>query len=43
MPSYEMARVEVLKYLPDLTKIDGDMVKPGERELAANPEAAAEA
>lgn len=35
MSSIEMARVEVLKYLPDLTKIDGDMVKPGERELAA--------
>ena len=43
MPSYEMARVEVLKYLPDLAKIDGDMVKPGERELAANPDAAADA
>lgn len=42
MPSIEMARVEILKYLPDLTKIDGDMVKPGERELAANPDAAAD-
>jgi dynein light chain 1, axonemal len=31
----EMARVEVLKHLPNLTKIDGDMVKPSEREMAA--------
>ena len=27
-------RIEVLKRLPDLAKIDGDMVKPAERELA---------
>ena len=31
----EQARIEVLKRLPNLTKIDGDMVKPGERESAA--------
>lgn len=30
----EMARIEVLKHLPNLQKIDGDMVKPAERELA---------
>lgn len=27
-------RIEILKRLPDLAKIDGDMVKPAERELA---------
>lgn len=27
-------RIEILKRLPDLSKIDGDMVKPAERELA---------
>lgn len=31
----EMCRIEVLKHLPNLQKIDGDMVKPAERELAA--------
>lgn len=30
----EMCRIEVLKHLPNLQKIDGDMVKPAERELA---------
>ena len=32
--SKEMARVEVLKHLPNLVKLDGDMVKPSEREMA---------
>jgi hypothetical protein len=30
----DACRIEVLKRLPNLTKIDGDMVKPAERELA---------
>jgi len=30
----EQARIEVLKHLPQVAKIDGDMVKPTERELA---------
>lgn len=30
----EQARIEVLKRLPNVAKIDGDMVKPMERELA---------
>lgn len=30
----EQARIEVLKRLPQVLKIDGDMVKPTERELA---------
>ena len=30
----DQCRIEVLKRLPDLVKIDGDMVKPAERELA---------
>eukprot|EP01035_Chromulina_nebulosa_P018905 gene18905-24708_t len=30
----EQARIEVLKRLPQVLKIDGDMVKPQERELA---------
>lgn len=30
----EQARIEVLKKLPQVSKIDGDMVKPTERELA---------
>ncbi len=34
MPSREQARIEVLKRLPQVIKIDGDMVKPTERELA---------
>ena len=29
-----MARIEVLKRLPQVAKIDGDMVKPAERDLA---------
>ena len=33
----EQARIEVLKHLPNLAKIDGDMVKPTERELANAP------
>lgn len=32
--SKEQARIEVLKKLPNVVKIDGDMVKPSERELA---------
>ena len=38
----EMCRIEVLKHLPNLQKIDGDMVKPAERELAlgSHPETA---
>lgn len=39
--SKEMARVEVLKHLPNIVKLDGDMVKPSEREMAADPGAAA--
>jgi len=31
----EERRVEVLKHLPNLKKIDGEMVKPAEREAAA--------
>lgn len=31
----EQARIEVLKRLPQVAKIDGDMVKPTERDLAA--------
>jgi len=30
----EQIRIEVLKRLPQITKIDGDLVKPAERELA---------
>jgi dynein light chain 1 len=30
----EQARLEVIKRLPYVAKIDGDMVKPMERELA---------
>lgn len=30
----EAARIEVLKRLPNILKIDGDMVKPAEREQA---------
>ena len=37
--SKEEARIEVLRHVPQVSKIDGDMVKPTERE-AANPEAA---
>jgi dynein light chain 1 len=33
----EAARIEVLRRLPNVAKIDGDMVKPTERELAATP------
>jgi dynein light chain 1 len=28
------ARIEILKYLPSVSKIDGEMVKPAEREEA---------
>jgi hypothetical protein len=31
----EAARIEVLKRIPNVLKIDGDMVKPAEREAAA--------
>ena len=31
----EQCRIEVLKRLPQVAKIDGDMVKPAERELAS--------
>ena len=40
---YAQCRIEVLKRLPDLAKIDGDMVKPGERDLAVEQMAAIEA
>ncbi len=30
----EAARIEVLRRIPQVLKIDGDMVKPAERELA---------
>ena len=33
--SREQQRIEVLKKLPNVAKIDGDMVKPAEREEAA--------
>jgi len=33
--SVEDQRILVLKHLPDIAKIDGDMVKPSEREAAA--------
>ena len=32
--SKELARVEVLKHLPRIVKLDGDMIKPSEREMA---------
>ena len=32
--SKEDARIEILRHLPQVGKIDGDMVKPTERELA---------
>jgi dynein light chain 1 len=32
--SKEQARIEVIKRLPNVAKIDGDMVKPAEREAA---------
>jgi dynein light chain 1 len=32
--SKEQARIEVIKRLPKVAKIDGDMVKPAEREAA---------
>jgi dynein light chain 1 len=34
MPSREEARIEVLRHLPNVQKIDGQMVKPSEREAA---------
>ena len=37
------ARIGVIKRLPDLAKLDGDMVKPGERELATQQLAGVEA
>ena len=39
--SKEAARIEVLKHLPNITKLDGDMIKPAERELALEPPAEA--
>jgi len=30
----DQVRIEILKKLPNVSKIDGDMVKPAERELA---------
>lgn len=36
----EQARIEVLKHLPQVVKIDGDMVKPSEREAATGMAAA---
>jgi len=38
--SREEQRIEVLKRLPNVAKIDGEMVKPAERELAAEQAAA---
>ena len=32
--SKDEARIEVLRHLPNVAKIDGDMVKPSEREIA---------
>jgi|TARA_B110000305_G_C19359762_1_gene598801 dynein light chain 1 len=32
--SKEDARIEVLKHIPNLKKLDGEMVKPNEREAA---------
>ena len=37
----EEARVEVLRHLPNLAKIDGQMVKPSERDAANEPREAA--
>ena len=34
----EGARIEVLKQLPNLTKIDGSMITPSERDKAAGVE-----
>ena len=33
----EEARVEVIRHLPNIQKIDGQMVKPGERDAATEP------
>ena len=30
----DSARIEVIRRIPQIAKIDGDMVKPAERELA---------
>ena len=38
-PTREEARVEVLRHLPGIQKIDGQMVKPSERDAAAEPRA----
>ena len=38
--SKDQVRIEVLKRLPNVAKIDGDMVKPSERELATGVAAA---
>jgi dynein light chain 1, axonemal len=38
--SKEEARIEVLRHLPQVAKIDGDMVKPSEREVASGEVAA---
>ena len=38
-PTREEARVEVLRHLPNLAKIDGQMVKPSERDAANEPRA----
>jgi len=35
--SKEEARIEILRRLPNLVKIDGEFVKPLERELAQTP------
>ena len=32
--SKDQARIEVLRHIPQVAKIDGDMVKPTEREIA---------
>ena len=36
--SKEEARIEILRYLPDLKKIDGELVTPSEKDAAAEKE-----
>jgi len=40
--THEQARIEVIRQLPNIVKIDGDMVKPSEREAAMEPPAGEE-
>ncbi|GMI42645.1 hypothetical protein TeGR_g12213, partial [Tetraparma gracilis] len=37
--SREECRIEVLRHLPNISKIDGQMVKPSERDAATEPRA----